>query len=414
MTLSPKMPAIPAVVACVLALGASTTRAQTIAESSVTRAADGRVVISWSATGPVDVYVGNAPDLDAKQMHLISDDDADGRHEYQVSDRARPYFLLRAERDGTTLRTAERVLLLDAGSNFRDVGGYATSDGRRVRWGRIYRTGAMPQLTQRDYELLGQLGIRVFCDLRSVEERELAPTRFERVKGARYVAVDYPGSAIFGNLVGRDSAVAVNDDPRRDANAQRNLYRQWPLSLAPQYKEIFAALLAGEAPLAFNCSAGQDRPGVATALVALGSAAGYRVWVTSRDEAKRAKAIDLGADQAFESGARVLTALGVPRATILEDYHLSTVHRRPEYERGTGDYEALAATNIVARFYAESAQRGPAALKPQPLYDASGKARLAATFDEIERRWGRVERYLEEVLDVDANDVARLRARYLE
>jgi protein-tyrosine phosphatase len=376
MTLSPKMPAIPAVVACVLALGASTTRAQTIAESSVTRAADGRVVISWSATGPVDVYVGNAPDLDAKQMHLISDDDADGHHEYQVSDRARPYFLLRAERDGTTLRTAERVLLLDAGSNFRDVGGYATNDGRRVRWGRIYRTGAMPQLTQRDYEFLSQLGIRVFCDLRSVEERELAPTRFERVKGARYVAVDYPGSAIFGNLVGRDSAVAVNDDPRRDANAQRNLYRQWPLSLAPQYKEIFAALLAGEAPLAFNCSAGQDRTGVATALV--------------------------------------LTALGVPRATILEDYHLSTVHRRPEYERGTGDYEALAATNIVARFYAESAQRGPAALKPQPLYDASGKARLAATFDEIERRWGRVERYLEEVLDVDANDVARLRARYLE
>jgi NADPH:quinone reductase-like Zn-dependent oxidoreductase len=45
--------------------------------------------------------------------------------------------------------------------------------------------------------------------------------------------------------------------------------------------------------------------GVATALVALGSAAGYRMWVTSRDEGKRAKAIELGADQAFESGARL-------------------------------------------------------------------------------------------------------------
>ncbi|MGN6300924.1 MAG: zinc-binding dehydrogenase, partial [Angustibacter sp.] len=45
--------------------------------------------------------------------------------------------------------------------------------------------------------------------------------------------------------------------------------------------------------------------GVATALVALGSAAGYRMWVTSRDEAKRAKALELGADQAFESGARL-------------------------------------------------------------------------------------------------------------
>jgi NADPH:quinone reductase-like Zn-dependent oxidoreductase len=45
--------------------------------------------------------------------------------------------------------------------------------------------------------------------------------------------------------------------------------------------------------------------GVATALIRLASAAGYRVWATSRDEAKRAKAVELGADQAFESGARL-------------------------------------------------------------------------------------------------------------
>lgn len=45
--------------------------------------------------------------------------------------------------------------------------------------------------------------------------------------------------------------------------------------------------------------------GVATALVSLGRAAGIRMWVTSRDDAKRAKALELGADQAFESGARL-------------------------------------------------------------------------------------------------------------
>ena len=45
--------------------------------------------------------------------------------------------------------------------------------------------------------------------------------------------------------------------------------------------------------------------GVATALIALGAAAGYRVWATSRDEQKRARAVDLGADQAFEPGARL-------------------------------------------------------------------------------------------------------------
>ncbi|MEO9153105.1 MAG: zinc-binding dehydrogenase [Lapillicoccus sp.] len=45
--------------------------------------------------------------------------------------------------------------------------------------------------------------------------------------------------------------------------------------------------------------------GVATALVQLGSAAGYRMWVTSRDEAKGAKALEIGADRAFASGERL-------------------------------------------------------------------------------------------------------------
>jgi NADPH:quinone reductase-like Zn-dependent oxidoreductase len=45
--------------------------------------------------------------------------------------------------------------------------------------------------------------------------------------------------------------------------------------------------------------------GVATALITLGRAAGFRVWVTSRSEEKRQLALDLGADQAFETGARL-------------------------------------------------------------------------------------------------------------
>lgn len=45
--------------------------------------------------------------------------------------------------------------------------------------------------------------------------------------------------------------------------------------------------------------------GVATALVQLGSAAGLRMWVTSRDAEKGEQAVWLGADQAFETGARL-------------------------------------------------------------------------------------------------------------
>ena len=56
--------------------------------------------------------------------------------------------------------------------------------------------------------------------------------------------------------------------------------------------------------------------GVATALIVLGHAAGYRVWATSRSAAKRDRAVELGADQAFESGARLPERVDVVMETV--------------------------------------------------------------------------------------------------
>jgi len=56
--------------------------------------------------------------------------------------------------------------------------------------------------------------------------------------------------------------------------------------------------------------------GVATALILLGRAAGYRVWATSRTAAKRDRALALGADQAFETGARLPERVDVVMETV--------------------------------------------------------------------------------------------------
>ena len=58
--------------------------------------------------------------------------------------------------------------------------------------------------------------------------------------------------------------------------------------------------------------------GVASALIALGRQAGMRVWVTSRDEAKRAKALELGAHEAFETGARLPERVDAVMETVGE------------------------------------------------------------------------------------------------
>jgi NADPH:quinone reductase-like Zn-dependent oxidoreductase len=58
--------------------------------------------------------------------------------------------------------------------------------------------------------------------------------------------------------------------------------------------------------------------GVATALIVIGSVAGYRMWVTSRSEAKRARALELGADKAFEAGARLPERVDAVMETVGE------------------------------------------------------------------------------------------------
>jgi NADPH:quinone reductase-like Zn-dependent oxidoreductase len=75
-----------------------------------------------------------------------------------------------------------------------------------------------------------------------------------------------------------------------------------PTAWLTAYRMLFvkSGLRPGQTVLVQGASGG-----VATALIALGSAAGYRIWVTGRSEEKRKAALELGADQAFESGARL-------------------------------------------------------------------------------------------------------------
>lgn len=58
--------------------------------------------------------------------------------------------------------------------------------------------------------------------------------------------------------------------------------------------------------------------GVATALIKLGRAAGYRMWATSRSEAKRERALELGADQVFETGGRLPERVDAVMETVGE------------------------------------------------------------------------------------------------
>jgi len=62
--------------------------------------------------------------------------------------------------------------------NFRDLGGYQTIDGRRVKWGKIFRSDHLSGLTDRDLVFLQRLKIQCVCDFRTLTEVRKRPDRF--------------------------------------------------------------------------------------------------------------------------------------------------------------------------------------------------------------------------------------------
>jgi protein-tyrosine phosphatase len=340
--------------------------ARALENPTLERTAPDAVSLHWKSAGPVDIYVAAAPDADFAHARLLAKADGAGAYTAANLDPARPYFILEDETDGSVARVADRLLPLQMGSNFRDLGGYPAAGGKHVRWGVIYRTAAEPMLSEADYAYLRGLGLKATIDLRSLDERRAVPDTFPEHLGVRYYATDYSGQEIFGRLLAPPTTAP--------ATPVVSAYRSWLVSLAPQYREIFHQLLEDQGAVSYHCSAGQDRTGVATALI--------------------------------------LTALGVPREVILQDYHLSTADRRPEYEMPKLDPAKYPGNSYVA--FVARMQAAGAMPKPRPLLDEHGAALLQQTFDEIDAHWGGVEAYLDKELGVGPKDIARLRAIYLE
>jgi|ERR1700677_2418110 protein-tyrosine phosphatase len=85
----------------------------------------------------------------------------------------RMYFFLKPDH-GRGRKVSIRHIELQGTLNFRNIGGYETTDGRFVRWGLIYRTGVLTHLQPSDFTYLSQFGIRVVCDFRTHQENEQA------------------------------------------------------------------------------------------------------------------------------------------------------------------------------------------------------------------------------------------------
>lgn len=257
---------------------------------TVTRTEDGFLHLKWQEPAArIIVHVGTSPDDLTEMAPIVSVCETREAMVAGLNTAVRHYFRVEfrgGQWDGRSFLAAERLLPLENGVNFRDVGGYYTSDNQMVRWGRLYRSGSISRLTQADLAYLQRLGIRLVCDFRSLDERTKRPDRLPEVPG----------------LVERPLSMESVDRWERLRGAYAVFFRKSKLDdyLLDGYTRVVLdgnAHLIGEMfqrladpaqlPALVHCTAGKDRTGLVMALL--------------------------------------LLTLGVPEETVLADYTMSNL-----------------------------------------------------------------------------------------
>jgi protein-tyrosine phosphatase len=248
----------------------------------------------------------------------------------------------------------QRHIPLEGALNLRDLGGYPTADGRRVRYGCVFRSDNLATLTDADLDTPVELGVRHICDFRNDLEVQTQPSRIP----------DHPELTAerlpIGDAAGEDrlliDQVLAGELRTFGVDEMAAMYA----AMLDDHAHRFGAVVEHAADparhaLLFHCTAGKDRTGVAAALL--------------------------------------LGALGVSDADILDDYELTTEYRSgPRLE--------------VLRPQLEEAGVDVAPLLP---FFTAQRPVMELTLAGLRERHGSVESYLSEVAEVSAATLSRLR-----
>ncbi|MDV9199632.1 tyrosine-protein phosphatase [Streptomyces sp. Wh19] len=249
--------------------------------------------------------------------------------------------------------------------NFRDVGGLPTADGRRVRHGRLFRSGHLAHATAEDASFLSGLGLHTVFDFRNAADRKLDGLDVE-LPGVRSVNIplsDPADGSEFWHMVRNGDIEQLRSILGDDKGMNRMIasYRSIIRDRTAEHSRVLHALAEDSVPALMHCAAGKDRAGLSIAVS--------------------------------------LLAVGVEREAIEADYLKSNdAHRRYRVQRSDTSADAMSAEVMELL---------------NPLFGAHAEF-LAAAFATIEETWGSTDRYFSEGLKLTPETRDRLRDRLLD
>lgn len=264
-----------------------------------------------------------------------------------------------------------RHIPLEGQPNFRDLGGYGTTDGRTVAWGRILRSGELGRLTAADvHEVTEVIGLRRACDLRTQPEVDHSPNTVLAAEAITHIPIGNPTAA---DPVTIAAAVMAGDLASLDADMPVRGNRLMVLDHSDDLARALDVVLDPDSwPVMINCTAGKDRTGLVSAFS--------------------------------------LLALGVPRETVIADYLLSsTLLADTNARRVAGIRGAIAERRGCAPEEITDDELEPlrALMDVRPHY-------IAAAFDTIDQEYGSFEAYSREALRLDDDRIAAFRTAMLD
>jgi protein-tyrosine phosphatase len=236
-----------------------------------------------------------------------------------------------------------RHLSLQGASNFRDLGGYPTGDGRTTRWRHIFRSNHLGQLTTADIEIVRALGVRSAFDFRGLDERAAGVCVVNEITVHSLpieptVVASLRAELARGTLTG-PAALEI----------MRESYRNYVRHNTHSFRNLFGHLLEDRAPLVIHCTAGKDRTGFASALIlhALGvpdDVIAEDYLLTNRHYKRDvSSAADLPADVLNAIGSVEASSLAAAFEAVSSDYGDLETYLRDGLKLGTAEQTALKA-----------------------------------------------------------------------
>lgn len=226
----------------------------------------GNYIIKWETEpqmeGMVKMYVSDNPEVFNKSIPSGYANIHEGVTTYITNDNiSRKYFLL-SFNDKYFQTVGARSVTMDGIQNFRDIGGYFNNHNQMTHWGKVYRSGQLTTLTERDSIRLENLGIKTILDLRSEEEIATSPFHYTKANIIN-VPVHINGKEEITNRL-KDGQMRKGDG----ILFMQDIYLQFVTQDNPQFAKALKVFLNKDNyPILINCSMGKDRAGFLSAML---------------------------------------------------------------------------------------------------------------------------------------------------